>query len=168
MGWSCFLPGDKFLPSSLSSDNEIAMSTMQSLVWWVFNMQIWNHWSSPTSSSWFKSSGMELYMAEISYFVKPTLGPRKKFQQSNRAEEVIITRLRIGHTKANKSHFLSRGPPTACHYCGQTLTIDHILLECAVLQECHDEYYTADSLSDVTTLRRLPLVGHRIGHEISR
>ena len=37
------------------------------------------------------------------YLVKPTLGPPKKFQHLTRAEEVI-TRLRIGHTKAKKSH----------------------------------------------------------------
>ena len=81
------------------------------------------------------------------YLVKPTLGPPKKFQHLTRAEEVVITRLRIGHTKATKSHILSRGPPTGCHYCGQTLTIDHMLLECALLQECRDEYYTVDSLN---------------------
>ena len=81
------------------------------------------------------------------YFVKPTLGPPKKFQHLARAEEVVITRLRIGHTKATKSHILSRGPSTTCHHCGQTLAIDHMLLECAVLQECRDEYYTADSLN---------------------
>ena len=81
------------------------------------------------------------------YLVKPTLGPPKKFQHLTRAEEVVITRLRIGHTKATKSHILSRGPPTGCHHCGQTLTIDHMLLECALLQECRDEYYTADSLN---------------------
>ena len=81
------------------------------------------------------------------YLVKPTLGPPKKFQHLTRAEEVVITRLRIGHTKATKSHILSRGPPTGCHYCGQTLTIDHMLLECALLQECCDEYYTVDSLN---------------------
>ena len=46
-----------------------------------------------------------------------------------------------------KSHILSPGPPTTCHDCGQTLTIDHMLLECAVLQECRDEYYRADSLN---------------------
>ena len=34
-----------------------------------------------------------------------------------------------------------------CHHCGQTLTIDHMLLECALLQECCDEYYTVDSLN---------------------
>ena len=79
--------------------------------------------------------------------VKPTLGPPKKFQHLTRAEEVVISRLRIGHTKATKSHILSRGPPTGCHHCGQTLTIDHMLLECALLQECRDEYYTVDSLN---------------------
>ena len=29
----------------------------------------------------------------------------------------------------------------------QTLTIDHMLLECALLQECRDEYYTVDTLN---------------------
>ena len=52
----------------------------------------------------------------------------------------------FGHTK---SHILSRGPLTACHHCGQTLSIDHMLLECAVLQECCDEYYTVDSLNTI-------------------
>ena len=81
------------------------------------------------------------------YLVKPTLGPTKKFQHLTRAEEVVITRLRIGHTKATKSHMLSREPPTGCHHCGQTLTIDHMLLEYALLQECRDEYYTFNSLN---------------------
>ena len=45
------------------------------------------------------------------------------------------------------SHILSRGPPTGCHHCGQTLTMDHMLLECALLQECRDEYCTVDSLN---------------------
>ena len=53
----------------------------------------------------------------------------------------------IPHPPSTKSHILSRGPPTACHHCGQTLTIEHMLLECAVLQECRDEYYTVDSLN---------------------
>ena len=80
------------------------------------------------------------------YLLKPTLGPPKRFRHLTRAEEVVITRLRIGHTKATKSHILSRGPPTACQRCGQTLTIEHILLECTVLQQSREEYYTVDSL----------------------
>ena len=79
--------------------------------------------------------------------MKPTLGPPKKFQHLTRAEEVVVTRLRIGHTKATKSHILSWGPPAGCHHCGQTLTIDHMLMECALLEECRGEYYTVDSLN---------------------
>ena len=81
------------------------------------------------------------------YLVKPTQGAPKKFQHLTRTEEVAITRLRIGHTKATKSRMLSREPPTACHHCGQTLTIDHTLQEYAVLQECRDKYCTVDSLN---------------------
>ena len=54
------------------------------------------------------------------YIFKQTLGSPKKFKHLTRAEEVVITRLRIGHTKATKSQILSRGPPTACQHCGQT------------------------------------------------
>ena len=62
-------------------------------------------------------------------------------------KDAVITRLRVGHTKATKSHILSRVAPTACHYCGQTLSIDHMLQECAVVQECRGENYTVDSLN---------------------
>ena len=79
------------------------------------------------------------------YLLKTTLGPPRNFKHLTRAEKVVITRLRIGHTKATKSHILSLGPPTACQHCGQTLTIEHMLLECTVLQQIRDEYYKAES-----------------------
>ena len=93
------------------------------------------------------------------YLVKPTLGPPNKFLHLTRAEEVVITWLRIGHTKATKSYILSRGPSTVCNHCGQTLTIDCMFLECAVLQKCHDEYYTVDSLT--TLFEIIPTFGIR-------
>ena len=70
-----------------------------------------------------------------------------KFQHLTRAEKVVITRLRIDQAKATNAHILSRGPPIACHYCGQTPTIDHMVLECTVLQQSCDDYYRADSLN---------------------
>ena len=76
------------------------------------------------------------------YLLKQTLGPPKKFKHMTRAEEVVITGLRICHTKATKSHILYQGLTTACQHCGQTLTIEHMLLECTVLQQIRDEYYS--------------------------
>ena len=80
------------------------------------------------------------------YLLKPTLGSPREFKHLTRVDEVVMTRLRIGHTKAAKSHILSRAPPTACQHCGLTLIIEHILLEGTVLQQIRDEYYTSESL----------------------
>ena len=44
-------------------------------------------------------------------------------------------------------HFFHLQHMSGCHHCGQTLTIHHMLLECALLHECRDEYYTVDSLN---------------------
>ena len=46
------------------------------------------------------------------YLLKPTLGPPKKCKHLTRVDEVVITRLRIGHSKATKSHILSRRSAT--------------------------------------------------------
>ena len=70
------------------------------------------------------------------YLLKPTLGPSKEFQYLTRkAEGVLITWLRIGHTKATKSYFLSRGLLTTCQHYDQTLTIEHMLLKCTAWQQ---------------------------------
>lgn len=82
------------------------------------------------------------------YLIKPELGPPKKYAMS-RADEVVITRLRIGHTKANKGHIISREPPNTCNHCGQILTIDHMLLECAALQQTRETYYQVETLKEL-------------------
>ena len=88
------------------------------------------------------------------YLLKRTLGPPRKFKHLTRAEQAI-TRLRICHTKATKSHILSRGLPTACQHCGQTMTIEHMLLECTVLQQIRDEHCTAESFR--TLFKTIPV-----------
>ena len=50
----------------------------------------------------------------------------------SRAYEFVINQLRIGHTKATRSHRLFRKTPTICLQCGQTLTVDHMLLKYSV------------------------------------
>ena len=140
------------LTNNLNLHNFLLITESGSLSYWTQHAKLYKwgkfhaliiFWKLLQLSSW---TNVAVYGRDL-YLVKPTLGPPKKFQHLTRAEEVVITRLRIGHTKATKSHILSRGPPTGCHHCGQTLTIDHMLLECALLQECRDEYYTVDSLN---------------------
>ena len=118
-------------------------------------------WSWHRPSGWsplcrFETTGQPQYPAagsnqvgcgcawQWSLFLETNTRTTKEIQPLTRAEEVVTTRFRIGHTKA---HILSRGPLTICHHCGQILAIDHVLLECAVLRERRDKYYTTDSLN---------------------
>nr|CAI5817176.1 unnamed protein product [Callosobruchus analis] len=47
-----------------------------------------------------------------------------------RQEQVVLTRLRIGHTFLTHSHLLLRNPPESCRSCDVLLTWKHIFLEC--------------------------------------
>ena len=82
------------------------------------------------------------------YWVPRHYGIASKRNSSTKPERrrSSLPKLWIGQTKPTKSHLLPRGLSTVCQYCGQILTIDHIVLVCTVLQESSDKYYTADSL----------------------
>ncbi|CAD6216496.1 GSCOCG00011340001-RA-CDS, partial [Cotesia congregata] len=43
---------------------------------------------------------------------------------------VVLSRLRIGHTKMTHSHIMTKEPSPQCQRCGEILTIKHILIEC--------------------------------------
>ena len=87
--------------------------------------------------------------------MQPTLAHTHIFQYLTRAEEAVIIRLRIGWTKAT----MAMGPPTDWHHFGPTLTADYMLLECVILQESRDEYYTTDILK--TFLETILWSGHK-------
>ena len=46
----------------------------------------------------------------------------------NRRESIIMTRLRIGHTRLTHSYYITRGRPPEC--CNTRLTIEHLFLRC--------------------------------------
>ncbi|XP_026677199.1 uncharacterized protein LOC103506327 [Diaphorina citri] len=56
--------------------------------------------------------------------IKPTISPSSDRQ--NRYEELVICRMRIGHTRATHRHLFQRAPPSTCR-CGEILSVRHIL-----------------------------------------
>ena len=63
------------------------------------------------------------------YQIQPTLGEwRPAFRKSLR-EQVIISRLRIGHTRLTHSFILKQEPQPQCLTCQTTCTVRHILME---------------------------------------
>lgn len=53
----------------------------------------------------------------------------------SRRMEIILTRLRIGHTLLTHGHLMERRPPPFCDDCLVPLTVAHLLLECPSLAE---------------------------------
>ena len=65
--------------------------------------------------------GMEVLGRDL-YLLKANLAPPTRNKHLKRAEEVIMTRLHMGHCKATKGHIVSCGPPAVCHHCSSTLS----------------------------------------------
>ena len=61
--------------------------------------------------------------------IKPTIGGQSITYRS-RKEQVILDRLRIGHTRLTHSFLLKGEPPPECTTCECQLTIQHILVDC--------------------------------------
>ena len=75
------------------------------------------------------------------YVVKPRLALWPSSFRKARREEVILCRLRIGHTYATHRYLLrSEGRPL-CPRCGDFLTVRHILCSCRELEATYIRYF---------------------------
>ncbi|KAL1453802.1 hypothetical protein WDU94_010115, partial [Cyamophila willieti] len=52
----------------------------------------------------------------------------------SRYEEVVLTRLRFGHTRVTHSHLFKGLPPPVCQSDYEFVTIEHILMKCPKLR----------------------------------
>ena len=68
-----------------------------------------------------------------------------------RRDEIIIHRLRIGHSFLTHGHLLRGDTPPGCSVCGVDLTVEHILLHCASFASDRERFYNMT----VTTLSEL-------------
>ena len=51
-------------------------------------------------------------------------------RQKNRRQEVLLCRLRIGHTKMTHGWLMEGSQPPKCHNCNELLTVKHMLVDC--------------------------------------
>ena len=79
------------------------------------------------------------------FAIKPNISEWLPGFRSNRREEVVLARLRIGHTHMTHSYLL-KGELPECIPCNTTLSVKHLLIECTYLAPYTDQYFHADSL----------------------
>ena len=93
----------------------------------------------------------ELWSSETQnklFAVKPTVNMVKSYRLPRR-DEIIIHRLRIGHTYLTHGHLLKKESAPECCSCHVQLTLEHILLSCGTLKVIRDKYFSVTSLSEL-------------------
>jgi ribonuclease HI len=68
-----------------------------------------------------------------------------------RRDEILIHRLRVGHTHMTHSYLLKKELPPQCAHCQVPLTVHHILIDCTQYSVDRARFYDVTSLHDLFT-----------------
>ena len=86
--------------------------------------------------------------------IRPSLSEKLPSLGGTRKEEVVLTRLKIGHTFLTHSYLLKGERAPQCTPCHEPLTVKHILLSCNAFSETRWKYYTTEMIR--TLFRDVP------------
>ena len=75
----------------------------------------------------------------------PESGKSQSPLRQDRKEEVVLSRLRIGHTRLTHSFLLTRDEPPHCFGCNKTITVRHFLFECDDFTQIRRKYFHVDT-----------------------
>ncbi len=81
--------------------------------------------------------------------IKPTLGEWAPGFRTVRRDEVVLSRLRIGHTRLTHSYLLKGEPAPVCIPCDAPFTVRHILLDCIDFSQSRHRFFNVSSLSEL-------------------
>ena len=81
--------------------------------------------------------------------IKPVIRNNLSAIRYIRREDVVITRLRIGHTRFTHSYLLSREEQPFCIVCNQNRTVKHTLTDCIDFSEDRNKYFQVTDLKQL-------------------
>ena len=81
--------------------------------------------------------------------IKPVIRNNLSVVRNIRREDVVITRLRIGHTRFTHSYLLNREEQPFCIVCNQYITVKHILTDCIDFSEDRNKYFQVTDLKQL-------------------
>ena len=105
----------------------------------VINKYLFNKWQSV----WDTAIHNKLHS------IKPILSEWRPAYRMDRKEEVVLTRLRIGHSYATHSYLLKGEEQPMCIPCDTPFTIKHVLLYCVDFENARNRYYRVSTLKEL-------------------
>ena len=92
--------------------------------------------------SWNTQTNNKLY--KIQPVIKPIV-----LRHLPRRDEIIIHRLRVGHTHLTHSYLLHKEPSPECNNCHLPLTVEHILISCSIHTMVRKKHFDVGSLEEL-------------------
>jgi hypothetical protein len=81
--------------------------------------------------------------------INPFLGVSPSLSLSNRHDQIVHLRCRIGHTKITHSYLLTNDNAPVCEVCNENFTVKHFLLECHDFSQARTRFYHVNSLKEL-------------------
>ena len=81
--------------------------------------------------------------------IQPTFGEWRPASRKSKREQVVISRLRIGHTRLTHSFILKQEPQPQCLTCQTTCTVKYILIECRAFAVIRKRFFKENNLTDL-------------------
>ena len=103
------------------------------------NKYILEEWQT----SWNNSIGNKLLD------IKPTIGEYQSVVRNIRREEVVLARLRLGHTRVTQSYLLQGEEQPQCVGCDAPFTVRHFLLECGDFAPVRNNCFHVDNMKEL-------------------
>ena len=103
------------------------------------NKYILEEWQT----SWNNSIGNKLLD------IKPTIGEYQSVVRNIRREEVVLARLRLGHTRVTHSYLLQGEEHPQCVGCDAPFTVRHFLLECGDFAQVRNNCFHVNNMKEL-------------------
>ena len=81
--------------------------------------------------------------------IKNKLGQTKFVNITKRREELVLHRVRVGHTYLTHSYLLKGEDQPECIPCQEPLTVEHILLHCIDFSLIRQKYFNVATLNEL-------------------
>nr|CAH7733184.1 unnamed protein product [Callosobruchus chinensis] len=79
--------------------------------------------------------------------IKPSILKQIYPKGLSRKEQVLLCRLRIGHTNVTHAHLLNRNPTPRSLRCNEVLTVEHILTYCTEYQHIRNSLHISTNIN---------------------
>ena len=81
--------------------------------------------------------------------IKTSIYQKNPALRFNRRDQIILNRLRIGHTRISHQHLITKENSQTCEKCNTYINVDHILLHCPAYHNERCKYKLSTQLSEL-------------------